>query len=209
MQRRIIILPAILIAFILCVYCIVNAAFDIPKEDFTGQPTYKVIKIIDGNTVELLMNGKGTKVKLIGVNTPQPLPHRREATRFFTDLLKGEEVYMEQESGSTTDEVMAYLYRAPDGLFVNLEIIRQGYGSAHTASTFQHSELFDHYKEQAEKLEKGLWAPEARIVYITKKGLKYHREGCPHLKFREIYQVTVRAAKNCCKDPCGSCVPPQ
>ena len=42
-----------------------------PVEDFTGGTAYKVIRVIDGDTVKINYNGKATKVRLIGVDTPE------------------------------------------------------------------------------------------------------------------------------------------
>lgn len=53
--------------------------------------------------------------------------------------------------------VLAYLYRAPDGLWVNLEIIRQGYGQVYTLASFKHIELFRDYERRAREIGKGLW----------------------------------------------------
>ena len=50
-----------------------------------------------------------------------------------------------------------YLYLALDGLFVNLEIVRQGYGRAYTRFSFKHSALFKHYAAKASEAGKGLY----------------------------------------------------
>ena len=106
----------------------------VPEMDFTGQPTYKVVRVSDGDTVYLLIDGQSTRVRLIGVETPEtkhpekPVqPYGAEASTFLTNLLMGEEVYIQREPGMTTDmhdRPLVYLYRVPDGLFVNLEIVR-------------------------------------------------------------------------------------
>jgi micrococcal nuclease len=91
------------------------------------------------------------KARLIGVDTPEtvhpskPVEHYgREASLFLTNLLKGESVYAvyDQERTDRYGRTLAYLFRAPDGLFVNAEIIRQGYGHAYTRFPFRHMELF-------------------------------------------------------------------
>ena len=49
------------------------------------------------------------------------------------DLIGGGSVYVEREPGSKQDRYgreLDYLHRAPDGLFVNREIVRRGYGHA-------------------------------------------------------------------------------
>ena len=103
-------------------------------------------------------------VRLIGVDTPETVhPQKaveafgKEASAFTRNLLLGEEVYLRFDHktasvvGELTDKIdkygrmLAYLYRVPDGLFVNLEIVRQGYGHAYTQFPFKHIELFRYY----------------------------------------------------------------
>ena len=140
----------------------------IPAKDFSSSIAYKVERIVDGDTVVLLMEGKKTKVRLIGVDTPETVhpskpveAYGKEASQFTRNLLEGESVYIEYESGASEldkyGRLLAYLYRAPDGLFVNLEIVRQGYGHAYTQYPFQHMELFRTYEKKATHAGKGLW----------------------------------------------------
>ncbi len=42
-----------------------------PVEIFSGDPAFPVLKVIDGDTVEIQYNGNLTKVRLIGVDTPE------------------------------------------------------------------------------------------------------------------------------------------
>lgn len=53
--------------------------------------------------------------------------------------------------------MLAYLYRYPDGLFVNLEITRQGYGRMYTGQPFKHWTVFRTYERKAREVSKGLW----------------------------------------------------
>ena len=80
-------------------------------------------------------------------------PFGKEATTFIRNLLLGESVYLRFDSNKTDryDRLLAYLYRAPDGLFVNLEIVRQGYGKVYTPFPFKHKALFQHYGGQAQQ----------------------------------------------------------
>jgi len=138
-----------------------------PKNDFTNQPVYDIIAITDGDTVKLSIDGKSTTVRLIGIDTPETVDPRKpveyygkEASQFTTNLLKGEQVYLEQEP-NTTDKYgrsLYYLYRVPDGLFVNLEIVRQGYGHAYTTYPFKYMGLFLEYENKARENCKGLWS---------------------------------------------------
>src|SRR3954453_1105330 len=60
---------------------------------------YKVLRVIDGDTVVLMMGSKPTTVRLIGVETPETVDPRkpverygREATRFLEQLIAGKSV---------------------------------------------------------------------------------------------------------------------
>ncbi len=140
----------------------------IPHFDFNDSPIYEVIRIIDGDTVKVSINGETTTIRLIGVDTPETVhPSKpveafgKEASMFLDNLLKGEEVNLLFEQGVMTKDkygrTLAYLFRCPDGLFVNLEIVRQGYGHAYVQYPFEHMSLFEKYEDKARDVGKGLW----------------------------------------------------
>ena len=122
----------------------------IPRPDFSKLTAYRVSRVVDGDTIVVV--GQPTKtgiptitVRLIGVDTPEtvhpskPVEHYgKEASAFLTNLLKGEKVYLRPEGEKLAKDkygrALAYAYRAPDGLFVNAEIIRQGYGHAYMSA---------------------------------------------------------------------------
>jgi micrococcal nuclease len=216
------------------------------QKDFKGKTAYKVIRAVDGDTVVLLIDGQETKVRLVGVDTPETVhpfkpveAYGKEASRFTTNLLKGESVYLEYDQGQGKldryGRTLAYLYRAPDGLFINLELVRQGYGFAYTKYPFQYMELFRFYERKARESEKGLWSPEysaaeektteakstasengvmsgaakdtqEQTVYITRSGKKYHSEGCRSLKKSKI-PISLEEAKQKGYGPCSICNP--
>ena len=142
-------------------------AIPYPVEDFTEDTAYKIVRIVDGDTVVISYEGADTTFRLIGVDTPETKhpskpeqEYGKEASMFTRNLLQGESVYLRFDVDKTDiyGRMLAYLYRAPDGLFVNLEIVRQGYGRAYTQYPFEHIDLFRHYGERARLTEKGLWA---------------------------------------------------
>ena len=199
-----------------------------PTEIFFADTAYLVTRIIDGDTVEIQYKGKLTSVVLIGVDTPETVhPQKpveafgKEASAFTRNLLLGESVYLRFDVDRTDKygRLLAYLYRAPDGLFVNLEVVRQGYGKVYTTFPFKHKALFQHYSGQAQKAGRGLWsvggaeqqqvkteeAPRTKTVYITRTGAKYHRGSCRYLKYSKIV-VSLEKAKQS-YGPCSVCKP--
>lgn len=196
-----------------------------PVEDFSADPAYPVLRVIDGDTVEIDYQGKATDVRLIGVDTPETVhpskpveAYGKEASNFTKNLLIGESVYLRFDVDRTDNygRLLAYLYRAPDGLFVNLEIVRQGYGHAYTRFPFKHLELFRHYGTKAREAGKGLYGTppdspeepgETGQVYVTRTGKKYHLDGCRSLSKSKI-PISLAEAKQK-YSPCNRCDPPQ
>lgn len=210
------------------VYAQLDNLHPYPVQDFANDTAYQVITIVDGDTVKIDDNGKITDVRLIGVDTPETVhpskpvePYGKEATAFLENLLKEESVYLRFDTQKTDryDRMLAYLYRAPDGLFVNLEIVRQGYGRAYTDYPFKLMALFQHYGTRAQVAGKGLYGtpptveaettvepPEQQnvTVYVTRSGSKYHTAGCPYL--RSKIPISLEEAKARYR-PCSRCDP--
>ena len=202
-----------------------------PVEDFTADTAYKVLEVIDGDTVKLNYNGKATNFRLIGVDTPETVhPNKpveafgKEASEFTRNLLLGESVYLRFDAERTDKygRQLAYLYRASDGLFVNLEIVKQGFGHAYTRFPFKHMALFLDYENQARKAGKGLYGDDAPAqsylssavdtasenqVYVTRTGKKYHRDGCRSLSRSKIAISLAEAQQK--YGSCGRCNPPR
>ena len=83
------------------------------------------------------------------------------SSRLLHNLLAGEFVHVKYDPTLANDgddgKMPAYLYRAPDGLFVNLELIRQGCSLAVADQPFEHDELFGFYEAKAQGDGKGIW----------------------------------------------------
>ena len=191
-----------------------------PIEFFAGDTAYQVTRIIDGDTINITYKGKERSVRLIGVDTPETVhpskpiePYGKEATVFLKNLLKDESVYLRFDTEKTDkyNRMLAYLYRAPDGLFVNLEIVRQGYGRAYTEYPFKFTSLFQHYGTRAQAAGKGLYSEttppkkqESVTVYVTRTGSKYHKARC---RWGYI-AISLEDAKKR-YSPCSRCGPPR
>ena len=128
---------------------------------------YQVIRIIDGDTVEILYEDQITSVQLVGVNAPEttanpnqpPEPYGEQATAFLQEFLLDKSIYLRFDISKRDkyNRLLGYVYRASDGIFVNLEIIREGYGRVDTRYPFKHEEMFMSYESHAKAAKKGLW----------------------------------------------------
>src|SRR5581483_478019 len=122
--------------------------------------------VIDGDTVALT---DGTHVRLIGINTPETKysPNGAEcfgakASRFAKHLLPdGTDVrlVLDAEHHDRYGRLLAYVYRARDDLFVNAELVREGYAYVDTVPpNVEHASLFRKLARQAREHHRGLWA---------------------------------------------------
>lgn len=99
-----------------------------------------VVEVVDGDTVDVKVADRTERVRLIGIDTPEAtggfLPvecYGDEASAFTKTLLPvGTEVRLTRdvEARDRYDRLLAYVHRAGDGLFVNLEIAASGYAEA-------------------------------------------------------------------------------
>lgn len=126
-----------------------------------------VLSVQDGDSVTLMLDGELRRVELLGADAPEWLerarqqrPYAAESRRFLTNLLQGERVLVFEPEPGAVDPLgrrRAYLFRLPDMAFVDLEIIRQGYGKVSTRADEPYRELLSWYETRARELERGVW----------------------------------------------------
>lgn len=140
----------------------------VPERIIDTKPGYyRVVKIEDGDTVTVDMNGSQERVRFIGVDTPETQDPRKPiqcfghaATNFTRDLIGNNDVRLEADPLSANrdryNRLLRYVY-LPDGRLVQAEIIKQGYGFAYLSFPFTKSEEFRVFGVQAREQSLGLW----------------------------------------------------
>ena len=137
-----------------------------PQQNTSRDTAYRVLKVVDGDTIKIDFKGKSETVRLIGVDTRETVhPNKpvefygKEASAFLKNMLKGESVYLRfgEEKRGKYGSLLAYIYRAPDAIFVNLQIVRQGYGRSYRQFPHKHLQIFNNYEKIAREVGKGLW----------------------------------------------------
>jgi micrococcal nuclease len=103
-----------------------------------------VERVVDGDTVDVRLNGGVTRVRLLNVDTPETVDPNRpvqclgpEASAFLTNLLPtGTPVSLEYDAERTDryDRTLAAVFTS-DGTLVNAEIARQGLAAAIVVGT--------------------------------------------------------------------------
>lgn len=139
----------------------------VPAPQAAPSQAYQVLGVDENFLVKLSIDGVETPVRMLGVDAPQfdsgnGTPKTAEpALKFLQNLLKGEEVYLEHDPNLAEKDaegnLVAYLYRAPDKLLVNLELVRQGLGLVSEGYEFEFQDEFNAYQQRAQALGKGIW----------------------------------------------------
>ena len=120
------------------------------------------IRVIDGDTI--VIEG-GERIRLIGVDTPElhhpkkPVQYyAKEAKKFTKSLVEEKDVQLEydRQRKDKYGRTLAYVY-LKDRTFLNIEIIKQGYGFAYTKFPFKYLIKFKEYEKEAREQKKGLW----------------------------------------------------
>ena len=140
-----------------------------PASDPTMLEANAVVeRVVDGDTVVVSIDGTSEHMRLIGIDTPETVKPNSpvecfgpEASAFTKSLLPegtAVRVVRDVEARDDYDRLLGYLYRADDGLFVNLEIIRSGYASLLTfPPNIAHVDEFRAAAEAARRADLGLW----------------------------------------------------
>mgnify|MGYP003379815169 CR=1 FL=1 len=132
-------------------------------------PNAVVLYVSDGDTIGVTIDGVEERVRLIGIDTPETKKPDTpvecfgpEASAFTESLLPdGTELYLERdiEARDPYGRLLAYVYRTSDGMFVNLEIIAQGFALPLTiAPNSAHADEFVTAARAADAAGTGLWA---------------------------------------------------
>jgi endonuclease YncB( thermonuclease family) len=121
----------------------------------------KVVKVVDGDTFDLLGVNKTTRIRLFGIDSPERGQAFNKRAKAFTDsLVAGKQIRVvvrdKDRYGRTVGD--AYL---TDGTHVNAEIVRAGY--AWQFRQYSSDPEIARLEQAARKNRRGLWEDEHAI----------------------------------------------
>jgi len=139
-----------------------------PKATTPASTSPTVTRIVDGDTIVVLINGASEKVRLIGVDTPETVDPRKdvqcfgkEASAFTKSLLLNKPVRLEADTTQGDRDKYGRLLRyvfLEDETLVNEKIIAEGYGHEYTYRLpYEHQTDFKNAERKARESKKGLW----------------------------------------------------
>jgi micrococcal nuclease len=126
----------------------------------------RVIRVIDGDTIEVNVEGAIHKVRYIGIDTPETV-HPSEPVECFgkeasdknSELVEGKIVRLEKDVSETDIYGRLLRYVWVGDIFVNDYLVRQGYAYAYTyPPDVKYAEQFAAAQIEARENNRGLWA---------------------------------------------------
>lgn len=138
-----------------------------PKEQAT------VIKIIDGDSLEVSHNGRSNSIRLYGIDSPEwQQPYSRKARFYLEKLLLGNDVLLEELYIDKFGRSVALVYY--QGNSVNQLLVEKGLAWVHIY--YCHKKICEHWKilEQVARTKKlGLWKEKKPVPpWVWKKSKK-------------------------------------
>ncbi len=141
----------------------------ISASDFASSTSYRVLDVVDGDTIDVEVYGKRVRIRLLGINTPETVDPRKPVECFGTEasarakaLLMGTSVRVETDRTQGLFDkygrVLAYIY-LPDGTSVNKEMIMEGYAHEYTYRyPYKYQKEFKAAERAAHDGGSGLWS---------------------------------------------------
>lgn len=137
--------------------------------DDTVKANARVVRVVDGDTLVVDVAGNDERVRLIGIDTPESVKQGspvecfgKEASAHTKALLRRGtpiRLVLDVEERDRFDRLLAYVYRASDGEFVNLALARDGYAGVLTyPPNVAHVDDFRAAVSDARRDGRGLWS---------------------------------------------------
>lgn len=147
------------------------------KEEVTQEPVsddllHTVTRVIDGDTIEVLIDGEKKTVRYIGINTPETVHPSKpvecfgvEASNKNKELVAGKNVKLVKDVSETDKYGRLLRYVYVDGVFVNHYLVFNGYAQAASyPPDVAYNEDFRSAQQDARISEKGLWGDVCKTV---------------------------------------------
>ncbi|RMD62216.1 nuclease [Candidatus Parcubacteria bacterium] len=99
----------------------------------TQQQVGTVVNVVDGDTIDVIIEGQTYRVRYIGIDTPEKDEiFYKEATQANRELVLGKTVLLIKDVSETDRYGRLLRYVVADNQFVNYELVRRGYAMAAT-----------------------------------------------------------------------------
>lgn len=140
--------------------------------DVASPSAYKVVSVVDGDTIKVELGVTPTTVRIVGIDTPETVDPRRpveclgrEASQAMDELVTGKYVRLEADSTQADRDRYGRLLRfvfLDDGTDVGLRLLEQGYAqeSLYSSTPHRYHQAYLDAQARAQSEQLGLWNPQ-------------------------------------------------
>lgn len=157
-----------------------------PPPTASGRELARVVRVVDGDTIDVQLSGATVRVRYIGVDTPEAVDPSRpvgcfgaEATARNRALVEGRQVELEKDVSETDTfgRLLRYVY--VDGAMVNEMLLREGYAQIATfPPDVKYVDRFLAAERQARETNRGLWGACVAVTPTVAPGGAACPQGC-------------------------------
>lgn len=186
--------------------------------------SYRVVRVVDGDTIVIQYQGTEEKVRLIGVDTPESVhsdaskntPYGKVASDYTKAQLTGKIIQLEfdVQERDKYGRLLAYIY--VDGKMYNKTLLEEGHAKVATfPPNVKYVEEFQQIERTAQKNQVGMWQgyilKTDGAIIGNKNSQKYHLADCQGAKkiseHNKTWFDTPKEAETAGYQPCSICLP--
>lgn len=131
-----------------------------PTPPYPEGDLVEVVHVVDGDTIDVEIDGIVYPVRYIGMDTPERgAVYFAESTQANADMVEGQTVVLVKDISETDryNRLLRYVYLL-DGTFVNAELVRLGFAQPATyPPDIAHQDEFVQLQQEARTSSAGLW----------------------------------------------------
>ena len=144
----------------------------VPTRDISQQAI--LVKVIDGDTITVSINGKNEVVRVIGIDTPEVVDTRKtvecfgkEGSEMAKSILNDNKIVLLESDPSQGERdkyqrLLRYVWIEDGVVDFGKLMIGSGYASEYTYSTpYKYQKVYKEAESKAKEAKKGLWADDA------------------------------------------------
>jgi endonuclease YncB( thermonuclease family)/RNA polymerase subunit RPABC4/transcription elongation factor Spt4 len=159
----------------------INTGFTGCPPPIAAREMGKVARVVDGDTIDVILNDKTVRVRYIGIDAPEsadsdrsPQSYGSEAYQKNSELVQGKEVSLIQDVSHVdgNDRLLRYVFVGD--IFINYELVRQGYAKVLPSPPDVACDGYFNQAQQAASLEKaGLWGVTGTAIPVTQPAVRF------------------------------------
>ena len=159
----------VILLFSLSIYGLKNNLFLLTSSPTENTPV-QVQKVIDGDTIDVFVDGKSQRVRFIGIDAPEfgyegepDMCFAKESYQKVKELVDGKTVRLEvdstQEDRDKYGRLLRYVF-FEDGTNVNETLIKEGFAREYTylGNFYLYQRDFQEAEKKAQTGKSGFWA---------------------------------------------------